>query len=142
VSGKDRQGEKEMTTMTEKQAQYRESLIGQQIRRYSPANNVARMQAIARAALALALPVPQDSYEASVQIDALKSDIMIYAGKHQVWAQPVMVRLANLIGAKGERVPAKLPAQYAKPGMGEGWEWTEAGWEAYVRDLLTESSNA
>lgn len=68
---------------------------------------------IRAAALALALPEPATSSEASEQIDALKlggAGLMTYARAHRDWAQPVIDRLTAAWGTDYSRRPAAITA--------------------------------
>lgn len=68
---------------------------------------------IRAAALALALPDPATSREASEQIDALKlggAGLMTYARAHRDWARPVIDRLTAAWGTGYSARPAGITA--------------------------------
>jgi len=73
---------------TEKQASYRQDLIKQAINK-AIANTTSPMS-VFKAILAVNLPEPTDTRDASAQIDALKHDIRKYNAE---WAQGIVSQL-------------------------------------------------
>lgn len=100
-----------MDTMTEKQATYRQGLIDQWIqdaaKSYTTYKAGRREQYLVSIALLRSLPVPVTSAEANEQISDLKGGgVMMYARRHQDWAQPVLDALTAAWGTEATQWPS------------------------------------
>lgn len=111
-----------MATMTEKQANYRTSLIEKNLvdakRTYPIKNARGKAQVLVNVALLVSLPEPQTVAEASSQIDALKSDgIGLWASQqpNNDWAQDALAKLTAAWGADGAQWPVVDNRQF--PGF-------------------------
>lgn len=110
-----------MNPPTEKQAAFLATLTDRLIEDYRPRlssgqNDRARGAWIAM--LALSLPTPVDTREASAQIDLLKSplDLMKYAKAHGAWTSGVADRFERAFGKNGAAVPGKCADGFEMTG--------------------------
>jgi hypothetical protein len=99
-----------MTAPTEKQMAFLATLTDRLIEDYRPHLSSAqnsRARGAWLAMLALSLPTPTDTHEASAQINLLKSpmDLMQYAKTHESWMSGVADRFEAAFGKNGASVP-------------------------------------
>lgn len=110
VESKEPTGDRPMATtqtggMTEKQAAYHADLVRQAAPGEGDPNVVRK---VVNYYLARHLPAPRTPAEASAQIDALKSGMVLHAKKNQEWARPVLEKLDAVLGPRGANLPRLL----------------------------------